>query len=71
MICNFNWYSDQYFLGAGTAGNIGLAGVKAEVTTFVPKDRGNVLYVATMATDYTLEKWDHLRKVYCTTVVEV
>lgn len=50
-------HTDTYCsFGAGTAGNLGLAGLKAESTLFVPEHTGKLLNASTLAVDYTFEK---------------
>lgn len=51
-------YSEGYFaVGAGTAGNLGMMGLKAESTLFIPDNsNGTLSYSATAVIDYTLSE---------------
>lgn len=54
-------YSDQHYaFGMGTAGNLGLAGLKAESTAFVPENGGQTSLATTFAIDYTLSGGTYL-----------
>ncbi|MEP7266799.1 MAG: hypothetical protein ABI844_04160 [Saprospiraceae bacterium] len=49
-------YTDHHYaIGVGTAGNLGLSGLKMETTIFVPENGGNVDLSSTVSIDYTFK----------------